>query len=174
MTDKQKLDQFRRLIERAFSTVKERIEDQVDFNDKYQKAFKEEYDKARAIVFSAKEAPFLKELMKAYLVLFEKYQNNRNNVRFYKSDQLFQFLIEQSAKVSDPSLFETWAGYFEKTAILVSFRDRFAALLPFFQREIENFIKRERERRRSQRSLIDLLSDEYARVNGGRKPSPAE
>src|SRR5678815_195930 len=111
MTDKQKLDQFRKLIERAFSTVKERIDDQVDFNDKYQKAFKEEYEKARVIVFSAKEAPFLQELMKAYLVLCEQYQNNRNNVRFYKSDQLFQFLFEQSAKVSDPSLFETWAGH---------------------------------------------------------------
>ena len=174
MTDKQKLDQFRRLIERAFSSVKERIEDQVDFNDKYQKAFKEEYEKARVIVFSAKEAPFLQELMKAYLVLYEKYQNNRNNVRFYKSDQLFQFLIEQSAKVSDPSLFETWAGYIESTSILVSFHDRFIALDKYFQREITNFIRRERERRRSQRSLIDLLRDEYARTNGGKEPSPAE
>jgi hypothetical protein len=174
MTDKQKLDQFRKLIERAFSTVKERIDDQVDFNDKYQKAFKEEYEKARVIVFSAKEAPFLQELMKAYLVLCEQYQNNRNNVRFYKSDQLFQFLFEQSAKVSDPSLFETWAGHLESTSILVSFRDRFNALDKYFQREITNFIKRERERRRSQRSLVDLLRDEYARTNGGKKASMAE
>ncbi|HEU4996338.1 MAG TPA: hypothetical protein VFT29_16085 [Gemmatimonadaceae bacterium] len=174
MTDKQKIDQFRRLIEHAFSTVKERIDDQVDFNHKYEKLFKEEYDKARAIAFSAKEAPFLQELMKAYLVLYEKYQNNRNNVRFYKSDQLFQLLIEQSAKVSDPSLFETWAGHIASTAVLVSFHNRFTALDRYFQREITNFIKRERERRRSQRSLIDLLRDEYARTHGGKQPSAAE
>src|SRR5437660_1023942 len=105
MDKKQLVAKFAAVIERAFSRTAEQIDDQVDFNDKYQHLFRDEYATAIKIIVAVKDADVLAELMKAYLTLYERYAANKNNIHFYRSDQVFQLLVQQSSTVSDESLF---------------------------------------------------------------------
>lgn len=168
--DKKKLvAKFRELVERAFSRKLESIADQVDYNDKYQHAFKAEYDSAVKIVLAVTAGDVLTELMNAYLALYGQDAANRNEVRFYRSDQLFQYLIEQTGKVADESLFETWAGFIAgsaETDSYNSFKKRFGDLDIYFRNQITKFIHDEREKRRKRRSVLDVLRDEFFKQNG--------
>jgi hypothetical protein len=169
--DKKKLvAKFRALVERAFSRKLESIEDQVDYNDKHQKAFKAEYDAALKIVLSVKAGDVLTGLMNAYLDLYGQYAANRNEVRFYRSDQLFQLLIEQTRKVADESLFETWAQFIKGAGTVYdsynSFKNRFNDLDMYFRNQITKFFHDEREKRRDRRSVLDVLRDEFLKQNG--------
>jgi len=156
-----KIETFTRVVERAFSADMAKLAGH-DFK-KYQHLFKEEYETAIKIVISVKDAKLLAELMKTYHTLYERYANNKDNIGFYRSDQLFQILYEQSGKVSDPALFETWDGYLGPQSAAPSFRMRYAALNPTTRRDIDVFRKREREKRRKQRSILDVLTEEFAR-----------
>lgn len=169
MDTKKLVGKFRALVERAFSHRLESIEDQVDYNDKYQKSFKAEYDAAVKIVLAVKAGDVLTALTNAYLALYAQYAANRNEVRFYRSDQLFELLIEQTRKVADESLFETWAGFLAGSAGASgsnSFRKRFDDLDVYFRNQITKFIHDEREKRRKRRSVLDVLRDEFFRQNG--------
>jgi hypothetical protein len=169
MDKKPLIARFRVLVERAFSRRLESIDDQVDYNDKYQHAFKAEYDAAVKIVLSVKTGDVLTELMNTYLSLYGQYAANRNEVRFYRSDQLFQLLIEQTRKVADESLFETWAGFIAGSAEgdgYNSFKKRFGDLDVYFRNQITKFIHDEREKRRQRRSVLDVLRDEFFKQNG--------
>jgi hypothetical protein len=159
-----KVEKFTKVLERAFSADMAKLASH-DFK-KYQQLFKEEYETAIKIVIAIKDAKLLAELMKTYHTLYERYAKNKDNINFYRSDQLFQILYEQSGKVTDPALFETWDGYLGPNSAAPSFRTRYAALNPTTQRDIDNFRKLEREKRRNKRSILDLLRDEYARRNG--------
>ncbi|MFT3926570.1 MAG: hypothetical protein QM778_28755 [Myxococcales bacterium] len=169
-------ERFRVLMERVFSAKTERMADQMAFTRKYPDLFKAEYDEARRIVFSTQSGAVLWDLMKAYLNTYGNQAANPNAIHYYKSDQLYQFLIEQSAKVDDESLFETWSGFFKSdpdTDSFNSFRKRYVDLDVSFRSALNVFIAREREKRRNRRSLLDVLRDEYQRVNK-RKPTDAE
>jgi hypothetical protein len=129
--------------------------------------FKDEYDTAIRIIVSVKDGDVLVQLMNAYLSLYGRYSANKNNIHFYRSDQVFQLLIEQSVKVSDESLFEIWDGFLTGPSDSAnSFKNRFAELSPT---SIDAFRKSEKEKRRNRRSILDLLKDEYTR-RVGRKP----
>src|SRR5437588_1757689 len=150
---------FADLVERAFSLNMEKLANH-DFN-KYQHLFKAEYDSAIKIVVSVKDADVLAELMKTYLGLYDRYAANKDNIHFYRSDQLFELLVEQSAKVIDQSLFESWDTLFRSSHQTQSFNRRIADLNPTSKTNVKNFFTKERENRRSKRSILDLLKDEY-------------
>jgi hypothetical protein len=152
---------FTSLVERAFSLNMEKLANH-DSN-KYQHLFKEEYDSAIKIVVSVKDADVLSELMKAYLGLYDRYSANKDNIHFYRSDQLFELLVEQSAKVVDQSLFETWDTLFRSSDQTQGFNRRVTELNPTSKQNVKNFFTKERERRRGSRSILDLLKDEYVK-----------
>lgn len=162
MSDKV-IDKFTSLVERAFSADVEKLANH-DFK-KFQSVFKNEYDAAIKIVISVKDAKILTDLMKAYLTLYERYASKPNNIHYYRSDQLFEILVEQSGKLTDESLFETWDAYFEPSAPIVSFRNRYNDLSATSKSHVDRFRKDEREKRRQRLSILDLLRLEYARQN---------
>jgi hypothetical protein len=147
--DKTLVTKFTSLVERAFSLNMEKLANH-DFN-KYQHLFKEEYDAAIKIVVSVKDAGVLAELMKTYLSLYERYSANKDNIHFYRSDQLFELLVVQSGKVSDETLFETWDALFASSSQTVSFKPDTS------QSNIEKFRRDEREKRRGRKSILDVL-----------------
>jgi hypothetical protein len=150
---------FTGLVERAFSLNMEKLANH-DFK-KYQHLFTKEYD--GAIVVSVKDADVLAELMKAYLTLYEKYSANKENIHYYRSDELFVWLVRQSGKVDDESLFETWDALFANSSGTHSFRKRFAELNTTSQGNIRGFLQTERKHRGARRSILDVLKDEYVR-----------
>jgi hypothetical protein len=175
MGQKQQIAKFGTLLDTVFSKKMERMNDQSMFTYVYRDLFKSEYNSLRKIVFSASDSGFLKALMKSYITLYDQYSDNRNLIRYYKSDQLFLFLVEQSAKVGDDGLLELWAAPLKGTDDTGShsLRKRYLDLDPNFQRQVDIFIKNEREKRRSRRSLLDVLRDAYQKVHG-KKPTNAE
>ena len=176
MTTKKDLDRFGVLLEAVFSAQMEQMGDQIAFTKKYQNLFRREYDEARQIVFSATSAKSLSDLMGIYLNTYGRHQSNPNLIHYYKSDQLYLFLLEQSSKVEDESLFESWARFIKATPDNLSansFYKRYADLDPNFRRSVDIFIKQETERRRNRRSLLDVLRDEFQRVNKA-KPTLAD
>ncbi|HJP83810.1 MAG TPA: hypothetical protein VJ835_09930 [Fimbriimonadaceae bacterium] len=166
MTEKQKIQRFRNLVDYVFSHKVASLDQ-----------FKRQYDEASSILVEVRSSTLLWALMKDYLELFSRYSANRDSTHYYRSDQLFQLLTEQSGKVTDLSLFENWARAIEgspDTDSFNSFKKRYLELLPFFKDQINVFIKREREKRRKQRSLLDVLRDAYASINSGKSPSDEE
>src|SRR5438067_8342860 len=99
-----KIAKFSKVVERAFSADMEKLAHH-DFK-KYQHLFKDEYETAIKIVIAVKDDKVLAELMKTYLTLYERYAAKTDNIHFYRSDQLFEILVEQSGKVKDETLFE--------------------------------------------------------------------
>jgi hypothetical protein len=156
-------ERFRRLVEKVFSTKTERIEDQIDFDHKYQHLFRTEYEALIKIVIATKSTDALDPLMKAYMGLHEQYQKNTNNVRFYRSDQLFEILVEQSGRVAigDVDLFPLYAASIETGQPSPSLRHRFLALSDHVRTKVLAFLKAEKEKRRASRSILDALREEY-------------
>ena len=101
--------------------------------------------------------------MKSYLTLYERYAANKDNIHFYRSEQLFELLVEQSGKVTDETLFEAWDALLATSSQTESFKQRFADLSPASHSNVEKFRRDEREKRRKRRSILDLLRDEYTR-----------
>src|SRR3954468_22180007 len=102
MSDKT-VDRFAEAVDRVFSADMEKLAKR-DF-DKYQHLFKDTYDAAIRIVIAVKDAKVLAALMKSYLTLYERYAGKPDNIHYYRSDQLFEILVEQSGKVKDETLF---------------------------------------------------------------------
>ena len=163
MADK-RVARFTSVVERAFSADMAKLANH-DFK-KYTGLFKDEYDTAIKIVIAVKDAKVLAELMKTYLTLYERHAKNQDNVHFYRSDQLFEILVDQSSNVTDDSLFETWDEHFAGKTGTESFRNRYYFLSPTSKSNIDKFRHDEREKRRQRRSILDVLRDEYARQNG--------
>ena len=160
MSDKT-VERFTQAVERVFSADLEKLAKR-DF-EKYQHALKDAYDAAIRIVIAVKDAKVLAALMKSYLTLYERYASKPDNIHYYRSDQLFEILVEQSGKVKDETLFETWDGYFLPSAGIVSFRNRYNDLSPTSKSKIDAFRQAERVKRRQTRSVLDVLRDEYLR-----------
>jgi hypothetical protein len=163
MSDK-KVERFAKVVERAFSADMEKLANH-DMK-KYQSLFSAEYETAIKIIISVKDAKVLAELMKTYFTLYDRYGANKNNIHFYRSDQLFEILLEQSGKVTDDSLFETWDGLFAASSGTPGFKNRYAALSPTSKSNVDKFRHDEREKRRKRRSILDVLRDEHARQSG--------
>ena len=149
---------FSAAVERAFSQP---ISDRKDFNQ-YSKRFSVEYETAFQILTSVKSADALAELMDAYLSLYDKYAANTDNVHYYRSDQLFVGLLEQSKKVTSPTriLLVDWVA--ELTGPGPSrLKKRASYLSDHYKADIRKLID---DQRRSG-SLLTLLRNEYARQN---------
>jgi hypothetical protein len=175
MSQKQQIATFATLLHIVFRAKLEHINDQMAFTRKYPDLFKSEYNKIRKIVFAASDSKFLRELMKAYISIYSDRQGSPNLIHYYKSDQLYLFLISQSAKVGDDSLLGSWAPLIQGSGenSSHSMRKRYLDLDKHFQRAIDVFIKEEKEKRRNRRSLLDVLRDAYQKEHG-KKPTEAE
>jgi hypothetical protein len=172
-------ERFRAAIESAFARKTERIEDQVDFDDKYQPLFKREYDTAIGLIVAVKTAETLAAFMRVYLELYERYKANPNTIHFHRSDQAFAEMIERSARVpaEKRDLFREWAKTLDgswRSADFPSLKQRFDELSDTYRCTIRTFIDRERERRREAASLLDVLRSEYLARNGRPAASDAE
>lgn len=175
MSQKKLLAEFVRLLDAVFVGKYPHMNDRSAFMEDYQNLFKDEYDKMRNTVRGASDSKFLKQLMKAYIVACGKPGAHPNLVYYYKSDQLFVFLIEQSAKVEDDSLLNLWKPLIKGTGDNAghSIRKRYLELDKHWQREIEVFLDKQWKKRRERRSLLDILRDAY-QTQHGKKPTNAE
>ncbi|HEX2871776.1 MAG TPA: hypothetical protein VHP33_10975 [Polyangiaceae bacterium] len=167
MIPKQQLELFRQQIELVFSKKVERSNDQLAFERKHPSLFEREYALLTKSVTSTKTGAVLWQLVKAYLEAYGRSTAHPNLIRCRRSDQLYVALVKQSTKVDDPSLFETLSklvlGKGERE--LNSFWKRYEALAPAPKHELDALFKAERNQREVQRSLLDILRDEYRRVN---------
>src|SRR5690349_19696288 len=93
------VEQFGARITHAFSQKVERIEDQIDFDHKYEHLATADYDDALRLINTVKRTETLVALMTAYLDLFARYHANTNLVHYHRSDDTFAELIERSLKV---------------------------------------------------------------------------
>jgi len=158
---------FSAAVERAFSQP---ITDRKDFNQ-YSRKFSAEYETAFQILTSVKSADALVELMDAYLSLYDKYAVNTDNVHYYRSDQLFVGLLEQSKKVKSPTrnLVADWVA--ELTGSGSSrLKKRAADLNDHYKADVRKLIE---DQRRSG-SLLTLLRNEYARQTHVAAPTDAQ
>lgn len=167
MPNKKMVDKFAAAIERAFSTKTELIADQVDFDDKYQHLFKEDYATAIQLIVSVSDADTLSGMMKSYLALFFKYYANKNNIHFARSDQTYLELYKQSPVVSSPKndLFALWARLIVPDADN-SFKKRYLELSRTVASQITTFIEEQKKKRRESTSILTLLKDEYLKQKG--------
>jgi hypothetical protein len=133
MSDSQGVKSFSAAIARAFSRAAGDIKDPTEFANKIGALLRKDYEDASAIVVSAKSRDFLAALMTAYLGLYSKYQANKLNVHYNRSDQLFDVMIEQTSEISDVSLFQTWdailVGNPEPAAFKASCKDMSISIL---------------------------------------------
>jgi hypothetical protein len=163
---KQTVDRFRAAITRAFTRPTERIDDQLDFDHKYQHLFKAEYDTAIGLIVSVKTSDTLAALMTVYLDLYARHSANANNIHYVRSDQTFAELIERSAKVPAETrdLFLDWARVLDgssQSPEFAGFKKRFDELSVTAKGKVSTFIARERKRRRDAESILDVLRSEY-------------
>jgi hypothetical protein len=168
----ERTEQFRKLVEEVFSRETEHIEDQLDFDDKYQHRFATQYEKLIQIVDAAKTTAELDALMKAYLTLYGRFAKNRNAVRFHRSDQLFELLVEQSSRplIGAPDLFAEYSSSIKTGQPSPSLRSRFTDLSPTYQSRIVALIEQHRNKRRAARSILSVLEDAYRKRD--RTPQP--
>src|SRR4051794_4476191 len=164
--NRQTVDRFRAAITGAFTRPTEKIDDQLDFDHKYQHLFKAEYDTAIGLIVSVKTTDTLAALMTVYLDLYARYAANANNIHYYRSDQTFAELIERSAKVAAETrdLFLDWARVLDgssKSPEFAGLKKRYDELSATARTTVNTFIERERKRRRDSESILDVLRSEY-------------
>ena len=164
--NRQTVDRFRAAITRAFTRPTEKIDNQLDFDDKYQHLSKAEYDTAIGLIVSVKTMDTLATLMTVYLDLYARYAANANNIHYYRSDQTFAELIERTAKVPAETrdLFLDWTRVLDgssNSAEFASLKKRYDELSATSRSTVNTFIERERKRRRDSESILDVLRSEY-------------
>lgn len=171
MDAKASVARFTSALERAYARPVERIEDQVDFDDKYQHLFKAEYDAALQILTTANDPELLAALMSALLDLFAKYAKNANNLHYYRSDQTFYELFARGKKVARDKrdVFREWVVDV-RGGKATPLRRRYLELGKTYRSKVDALIA---ERRKDQ-SILDLLVDEYVAQHGYAPKSPDE
>lgn len=159
---------FRKILETVFSHKAEKIAVQIDFDRKFQHLFSKEYEVAIKIIIATKTADLLEALMKTYLETYGKHIENKNLVNFYRSDQLYLILIEQSAKVTSEngSLFQLWDKFLKGDEVYNSFKNRYKACSGTIRSSIDAFRLKQREKERNSKSILQELKNEYERKYG--------
>jgi len=169
--DEKKLQKFELLLIKVFATPQpEVIDDQIDFDHKYSARFKKEYDGLMRIVVAVKKAELLHSLLIAYLQNYERNKDQKNNTRFYRSDETFFHLIQQSATVGPDKRIhfgETIDTFVQAdTWIFDQFKSRIADLSSTVRSKVLYFFKYGKKKRGDNLTAIDLLKKAYEKRYG--------